>query len=217
MWKSTRTDTGGLPFEFTMRSEPPAAFCRRLHSHNWHVLLGSFLALLAALVVWALLYFLGQGMTLGVLTFIHGDAARLPDSFNRVFAGFFLCTIVLRFLFRNPLGCRRLKDRPILGWHLVPEILLFPASLVLAISENFAAYRKLDRNKEARCWLVFTEILRKKRIPQSKLGQIGLDPRVLEECLLTLQLCGLLDLHRGRDDWFYLIPSSEHSSFSNPG
>lgn len=191
-----------------MKSEPPPGFQRRLRSHNLHVLLGAFLAFLAATGLWLLLFHAGQFAILGYLTIAREDHTA-PAWYSIGFAAvmtFILSVVLLDRAFRP---FRRLKDRPIIGWHLLGEIFLLPANLALAISDNIRAYRKVGKCESAFAWAVLCELFQNERLRDNQLLSLGLPERETRRALLTLQLCGLVDLHQGKEHWFYKIRSTE--------
>lgn len=196
-------------------NSPPKAFRRRLHSHNLHVLLGSLISLLAALLVWATLYHIGRWLLHAGITIGQGIDATLPINYDWFFAGALIAFLTIAILDRWLFPFTRLRERPILGWHLVKEILLLPANLTLGISDNLKAYRKITRTRISCCWQVLQELSKHGSLPESKVSRLGLHVHQSEDALLTLQLCGLVNLHHGKEDWFYRIPSSQEETVRN--
>ncbi len=184
----------------------------QLEAHNRHVLLGTLVAALAASLVWAGLYFLGQWLVLFGLTVVRGEEAQMPADYNRWFLTYAGITVLLGWGWslwrrRRP----RLRDRAILGPHLIPEFLFLPAALTFSIPANLTAYRRVHPDLLQACRLVLQELLRHPRLEASKIARLDLSPPLLDEALLTLQFAGLVDLHRGDTDWFYTARSSRRS------
>lgn len=182
---------------------------RKLTRHNRHVLLGTAVALLATILVWAGLYFVGKWFILLGLTAAVGDAAFLPDSYPRWFFVYALTTCVGGLIWHSWKRHRpRLRDRPIFGPHLIPDFLFLPADLTFSISANLTAYRRLSPEILLTSHLLLQKLVRSSRLNASEIAQLGLTPELSDEALLTLQYAGLVDLHRGETDWFYTIRSN---------
>jgi hypothetical protein len=193
----------------SINSMVPNRLRRKLSRHNRHVLLGTVVALVASVLLWAGLYFLGKWLTLFGLTVAFGEAAFLPDSYPRWFAAYALATCFIGLPWRSWKRHRpRLRDRPIFGPHLLPEFFLLPADLTFSISANLTAYRRLSPELLFASQKILQTLVRSSRLNASKIAQLGLAPKLADEALLTLQYAGLVDLHRGETDWFYTIRSN---------
>jgi len=190
------------------RSPTNSYLRRRLASHNRHVYLGTFIALLAATLLWVILYYAGHWLVLFGLTAAVGEAAQLPRNYDRWFAGYVLVICLSGWGWRLWRRGRPLTDRPIFGWHLLPEIFFLPAELTFSISGNLAAHRRITPDLVEACSLLLEEIQRRQRLDSSKVGQLAVSAALADEALLALQYAGLIDLHRGSEDWFYTVRSS---------
>lgn len=182
-----------------------------MHAHNRNALTAALLSLLAAVLAWFLVYHAGVWLVLLFRTIVHGEDATHPPAYPVIFfaaAGFFL---IVYFVWRVVVKHRGLSDRPIFGWHLIPRFLFLPASLTLAVSDNMAAHQKLTRERLRTAFMVLIEINRLKKLPLTRLPLLGIDEDELDSVLLVLQYAGYIDLHRGRDGWFYRVRSSEES------
>lgn len=192
-----------------MGNSTPRELRAILRSHNATVLIASVLSLLAAIAVWVLIYHLGLGASLAGRTFVQGDQAVAPATYRLWFSAALLLTLTGTFAWRffHPPG--QLRDRPIIGWHVIPEILLLPASLILAVTDNLAAYRKVKPERLGAAWELLERMLDRGKLLRRNLPQLGINPRLLEEALMDLQYAGLIDLHEGREEWFYRIRGTE--------
>jgi len=192
-----------------MRDKPPRELRAMLRMHNLAVLVAALLSLCAAVGVWLLLYYLGLGAVLAGRTFVQGDVAVVPASYGLWYSGALILTLLGAFGWRffHPPG--KLRDRSIIGWHVLPEILLLPASLILAVTDNLSAYRKIRAERLRTAWELLREMLDRGKLVRRKLPQLGINEELLEECLLDLQFAGLIDLHEGREEWFYKILGTE--------
>lgn len=192
-----------------MRNTSPRELRKMLQAHNFAVLLASLLSLCAAVGFWLLLYYLGLGAVLAAKTFVQGDAATAPATYGLWYSAALLLTLLAAFGWRffHPPG--KLHDRSIIGWHVLPEILLLPASLILAVTDNLSAYRKIQALRLRTAWELLREMLERGKLQRRKLPQLGIDENLLEQALLDLQYVGLIDLHEGREEWFYRIRGPE--------
>jgi len=188
---------------------PPRAFVQRLRHHNRHVLFGSLLALLAALGSWAVLYFLARFATLGVLSAAYGEEARLPDGFHSVMGMVVLGLLAVGAIYRVRGRFRRASDRPIFGWHVLPELILLPATLTFSVWDNLTAYQPLSLTLIQNSWDLLVELAKRGKVRQTEIGQLGLTHERAEAVCLLLQFTGLVDLHGGKEEWFYLVRSTE--------
>lgn len=184
---------------------PPAAFLRQLASHNLHVLLGAALCAISAVAVWVALYYFAWFFTLGGITAVRGEDAAVPEWFDKAYAaaaaGLMLLGAAHRWFTRH----QHLRDREILGWHAALEVLLIPASLTLSIWDNLTAFRHTSRKDARRAWALLVEIHRRKQIAAHELAQLDSNPRRVDRLVLTLQLCGFLDLYRRGETWCYRV------------
>jgi hypothetical protein len=180
-----------------------------LRMHNLAVLVAGLLSLCAAVGVWLLLYYLGLGAVLAGRTFVQGDVAVVPATYGLWYSGVLILTLLGAFGWRffHPPG--KLHDRSIIGWHVLPELLLLPASLILAVTDNLSAYRKVRAERLRTAWELLREMLDRGKLVRRKLPQLGINEELLEECLIDLQFAGLIDLHEGREEWFYKIRGTE--------
>jgi hypothetical protein len=194
-----------------MRPVPPPAFVRRLRAHNQLVFWGVVLSLGAAAAAWWFLFFLGQGAVLAFLTFVHGHEIALPPDYATWFAGAVFLWMVGGLWWRwvHPPGLPR--DRAIIGWHLIPEVVFLPALLTLGVSDHWAARRRLTARRIVIAWDVLREVLRRGKLWEREIGQLEHGREAAQDAILTLQYCGLLDLHGGKQGWFYRVGSTEES------
>jgi hypothetical protein len=218
LWKSTRSGTAGAsidPAGFASFStavypvDPPPAFASRMRAHNQNALIAALLSLLAALLAWFLLYQAGVWLLLLFRTILHGEDAQHDPRYPVIFfaaAGIFL---IVFFIWRIAFPYRGPSDRPIFGWHLIPRFLFLPASLTLAVSDNLAAHQKLTKERMRAAFFALLEIDSVKKMPVTRLPLLGMDDDELHRVLLLLQYAGYIDLHRGRDGWFYRVRSTE--------
>lgn len=188
----------------------PKRFRAELRAHNLHAVGMSALSLLAAIVVWNLAYFFFVFILLGLTTAAKGDLGPdippwIPGTAGILAVLLFVWGIVdhIRKRFAG------IDDRPIIGWHLGGDFLLLPVRLTLAIGGNLSAARWLSPEEQDRAWELLMTIQRTGKTRVSALTVIEPDPSRLHRLLSALQLANYIDLHRGEDDWFYVVRSTK--------
>jgi hypothetical protein len=149
-------------------------------------------------------------LLLGFLTATRGDIGTSPPPWAATaIAG------TLAFLFawglldqfrRRYTGA---TDRQVIGWHLIPDVLLLPARLTFAVWGNLSAVRRLDAHELSRAWELLAAIRREGRARLRSLTLVEPDSRLLFKLVTTLQMLDLIDLHRGEGDWFYTVRSTK--------
>ncbi|MFV0338467.1 MAG: hypothetical protein ACK5LK_09540 [Chthoniobacterales bacterium] len=187
----------------------PDAFIRRLHAHNLRALTISLLCLVGTILVWGLIYFGIKYLFILFYSVTDGTEATLPSWFPKVFPVVAFSVTAFSILFRSMHRYSQIRDRSILGPHVFIEILLLPAALTFGITDNLRAYQRLSQSLIRQSWQLLCEIYENGKIYQSTLPTLGGNPQGIQAACLLLQLAGLVNLHHSKEDWFYLIPSSE--------
>ncbi|MFV0415138.1 MAG: hypothetical protein ACK5NG_02095 [Chthoniobacterales bacterium] len=187
----------------------PDAFVRRLHAHNFRVIFFALFYLLATIFIWFAIYFAIKFLFIAFYSVTDGVEAALPSWFRWVFPAvafsITIFSIIVRMIYRYP----RLRDRPILGLHVLWELFLLPATLTFGISDSLHAWQPLSKPLIRQAWQILNEIYRNGKIYQSMISGMGGSPASIQAACLLLQFAGLISLHHGEEDWFYLIPVSE--------
>lgn len=188
----------------------PAEFQRRLNVHNRQCWVAAAVSLLGAWLGWL---FFGVIFTGAVLVFEavrtgSVDLLKPPVWFYP--AG--VAGVILLFLwagldrwihrFHPP------PDRPIIGWHLIRDVLFLPARMTFAIWEHLGARVVLGRHERMEAWRLLLAIRTMERPSAALLAAEFPDTRLLMKLLVALQLLGWIDLHGGDGEWYYKICSS---------
>lgn len=195
----------------------PSSFRSRIAEHNRNCWFASLLSLLGSFVAWLFVFALYTGGVLLFETVFTGDASLLrpPFWYYPVGAVLLIVILLLATFVRWRRRFRPVGDRSIIGFHLIPEVLLLPASLTFAIWDHLAARIKLTRAEMEDAWRLLIQIHEMKRADTARLAYIYPDPRQLHHLLLALQLSDWIDLHRGEEDWFYRIRSDQEPLLKN--
>lgn len=192
-------------------SEVPEGFRARIAEHNRQCVLAAIVSLLGGWLVWTCLAAVYTGAVLLLDTVRTGDTNLLRPPFWYLPAGVVLIVVLFAWagIDRWKRRFRPLADRSIIGWHLIPDVLLLPARVTLAVWDHLAARIVLTRRESAEAWRLLCAIGAVDRVPASSLALEFPDARLLSRLLAALQLVGWIDLLPGEEDWYYRVPASE--------
>lgn len=186
-------------------------FLRRISSHNRQAIAAAGLSLAGALLAWGLGYAFVAGGTLGLLTVIHGQEVVLGEVLVSVpswlpigVLGFAFVTLVWAAVDERRTRYHPASDRPVIGWHLLGEVLLLPARLTLGVGHQLAALIWLSHEEKLAAFALLGHLHEQRRCPATSLGAIFPDARQLRRLLVALQLAGWIDLLRTEDGWTYI-------------
>ncbi len=184
------------------------ALARSAADHNRQCWLGALSSLFLAWLAWLCAYALIYGAALLVETVRKGENAPFPAWLHPAFGIIALLILLGAFLARWRRRFRPLRDRPVIGWHLLPEVLLLPASLTYAIADHLSARVSLRRRTRVESARLLALIHSMKRAPLTGLGAEFPNVRALRRYLGILQILGWIDLHKGEEGFFYRVPSN---------
>lgn len=192
-------------------TEVPPEFSTRITAHNRSCWVAAALSLAGAWLGWMIFFAFYTG---GVLVFetVRTGSTDLfspprwywPAGVSAVAALVFWGALDRwRHRFSPP------PDRPIIGWHLFPEVLLAPARMTFAIWDQIDARITLSPRDQVEAWSLLQTIYAWKRAEATRLTQEFPEGRRLSRLLTALQLAGWIDLHRGEESWFYRVLSDQ--------
>lgn len=188
---------------------------RRLALHNRHAVLMAGLSLIGAWVAWTVAYGLVVGVSLGLLTVTHGQEVvsgeRLmspPFWLHPVFLLLALASLVWAAVDERRTRYRPVSDRPLIGWHLLADLLLLPARLTFGIGHQLAGTIRLSRREQEESLELLRHIRAEHRCPATSLGAYFPNLRSLHRELAALQVLGWIDLLRTEEGWIYIERSS---------
>lgn len=194
----------------------PREFRKRIASHNRHAIAAAALCLLGSWLTWTIAYALVVGVTLGFLTAIHGeevaDGTRLlslPVWVHPAAIAVAAVLLIWGAIDQHRHRFRTADDRPIIGIHILGDVLLAPARLTFGIWEHLGAVIRLSQPEMREALALLQHVYREKKCSVSSLGAHFVDTDKLPHLLEALQLAGWIDLLRSGDDWCYIIPSTE--------
>ncbi|MFZ4775345.1 MAG: hypothetical protein ACOYM3_08290 [Terrimicrobiaceae bacterium] len=191
-------------------------FQQRISSHNRNAVIASLMSLLGAWVGWTLAYGLVVGITLGLLTVVNGQEVisgerllSLPVWIHPTAMAAALALLIWAAVDERQKRYHPVSDRPVVGWHILGDVLLLPARLTFGVGHQFAAIIRLSPSEKVEAYTLLHHIFTEKRCPSHSLGAWFPDARRLRKLLLALQLAGWIDLLRTEEDWIYIVRSSE--------
>lgn len=187
----------------------PAWLRAQLRSHNRHAFGLAALSLASALLAWNLAYFFFALILLGLHTSIHGGiGTEMPTWISASALGLTGVLFVWGGIDQILRRYEGASDRSIVGWHLIGDFLLLPVRLTYAIWGNLTALRRLNAADLERAWELLVSIQRGGKGYLHSLALVEPDTDRLFRIVTTLQMLGLIDLHRGEGDWFYTVRST---------
>jgi len=203
-------------------------FHRRIASHNRHAVLASLLSLLGAWLAWTIAYALLAGITLGFLTIVQGQEViagekliAFPAWLHSAALAAALASLVWAAVDERNSRYHPVSDRPVVGWHILGDILLLPARLTFGVGHQLAAIIRLSHSEQQEACDLLHHIHTEKRCPAHSLGAWFANPKRLRKILTALQLAGWIDLLRTEDGWIYIERSCEAAEiagmFEEPG
>ena len=200
----------------------PREFRNRIASHNRHAITAAVLCLLGSWLSWTLAYAFVVGVALGFLSAVHGDeiaAGTLLLGFPVwvhpvaiVSAGLLLLWGAIDQRYRR---FHPVSDRPIVGWHILGDVLLTPARLTFGIWDHLGAVILLSETEKGDAFELLRHIQKERKCSRSSLGSLFEDAGLLRRLLDALQLAGWIDLLRHDEEWCYIVPGTEEEAVAN--
>ncbi len=192
-------------------------FQHRISSHNRNAVIASLMSLLGAWVGWTLAYGLVVGLALGGLTVVNGQEVirgerllSLPIWIHPTALATALVLLIWAAVDERHKRYHPVSDRPVVGWHILGDVLLLPARLTFGVGHQLAAVIRLSASEKIEAYTLLHHIFTEKRCLSHSLGAWFPDARRLRKLLLALQLAGWIDLLRTEDGWIYIVRSNEH-------
>lgn len=192
---------------------PPRKFRQEIAQHNRHCWLAAAAALFCAWLAWIFLYAVLTGAVLLFLTIQKGEGATFPWWLNPAVSGVALVLLLWGAVDTRSRRFRPPPDRPIIGWHVLPDVLLLPPRLTFSIGHHLAARIRLSRHEKLSAWDLLGAIVDAGRYPAYGLGLDVQEPIQQEKLINALQLLRWIDLHSGEEGWFYRILSDREEEF----
>lgn len=184
---------------------------RGIRAHNRQCWLGAATALFFSWLTWLAVYAIFVGAVLLVETVRTGESAGFPRWLNPAFGVVALAILIGAAITRWRARYRPPSDRPIIGWHLIPEVLLLPAQLTYSIADHLAARITLSRWDRSEAARLLTILLQMGRAPLGLLTADFSDAPKLLRLLQALQFLGWIDLHQIDGEFFYRVCGSQET------
>ena len=188
----------------------PEAFCAQIAEHNRSCWVAAVLSLGCAGFAWTIAGVIYAGIVLLFGGLGAEDAFKLPPWFFAVGLCGVVVLLALAVIDRH--YGRRFKpisDRPIIGKHLIGDLLLLPARATLLIWDHVDARVVLSLADREAAWTLMQTISKMKRADSSRLAREFPDSARLSKMLTALQLAGWIDQYRAEEDFYYRV-RSEH-------
>jgi len=184
------------------------AIARGIRDHNRQCWLAAAASLFFAWLAWVFCYGIFGALVLLFATITQGETATFPKWLNPAFGSLAAVLLIWGGISRWLKRFRPPPDRPVIGWHLIPDVLLLPATLTFAIGDHLDARLRLSHYEKSESARLLATIAETGRTTVSKLGFHFSSPKTLQKLLTSLQLLNWIDLHRGEDEFFYRLRSN---------
>lgn len=189
----------------------PSEFSDRFADHNRSCWVAAILSVFGAALAWVFFFAIFTSVVLVFETVRTGSTELMrPPPWYWIAAGCGAAGLIFWGAVNRWRNRYRLPpDRPIIGWHLLPEFLLLPPKMTFAIWDHVAARVPLSAHEKEEAWYLLQAIFAAKRAELWQLAQNVPDERHRNKLLQALQLTGWIDLHRGEETWFYRVLSDQ--------
>lgn len=219
-WRSTQRATACLPdavaSAFSTPHAPDArelADALRVHfvHHNRRVAIFSAVTLVASVVMWALLYFVAQWLTLLFVTVVSEGTAPLPCGVSAVFATVAASLLAYAWVDRRLRPDDRPRDSKPAAEILGDIVLAIPRATIAAWS-TFTARQHLTETELALAAGFLSRLAPRGRIAMSTVGYDIPDAATREKVLLALQITGVIDVLHGKAETSILLSAQRPAS-----
>lgn len=190
------------------------ALKKEIHQHNLQCWLAALSCLFLAWLAWLALTALLYGFALLIKTVKDG-----PDSPHPAWLPYLILALIAFLLiwaswdaFANRF--RPVPERPIIGWHLLADILLLPPRLTFGIWQNLSATIHLQRPALEVAANFILQLSETGRLPLHSTAVEIPHPKSIEKIIDALKILRWVDLHKNQDGWFYSLVSDRQKILS---
>lgn len=163
---------------------------------------------------WLVFYAVFAGAVLLFETIRQGPAASSPAWLHPAAAALAAGLLLWAWLEARAKKFGAPEDRPVIGWHLLRDVLLLPARLTLSIAGHVGARIRLGKRGRMAAWQLLEAVAEAGAMPAHQLPSEIPFQRELPRALEALQLLGWLDLHAGQEAWFYRVRSAREDELA---
>ena len=193
---------------------------RYVGRHNRQAVLLAFFSLVAAVILWAVIYGFTYWFVLFTLTIVKSfdpktmsqvtDVNLVDPRFPLWFLAAAVGYLVIAALIRRFFRVERARDA---GWYLVwvvLELFLAVPNVTYSIWGNFQAITSLRKQESTEAW----RLLQRMNQEQGRLSLTGLrlvidDEKTLNRILFTLQIVGLVGIRENSQGWFLYLQGQD--------
>lgn len=194
----------------------PAVLRKEIRQHNRQCGLAALSSLFLAWLAWVVAYGLAGAIGLLVETLQTGPDATYPVWLNPWLAGAASFLLIWgawdaqRNRFRPP------PDRPVIGWHMIPDVLLLPPRLTFAVGHHLGARIRLNHHEIQEAAAIILAVAEAGRLPAHSINVDFPDTLTTAKALPALQILRWIDLLKGEDGWFYRVVSDREPILAHP-
>ena len=192
-------------------SDVPPIFLQRILEHNRHCWGAVIASIFAAGMAWMFygVLFTGAILLFEVVRTNDVNLFRPPWWYYPTGLLLILGILISAGVGRWRHRFRAAPDRPIIGWHLIFEVIFLPAKLTFAIGDHLSARIKLSPSERRERWHLLQTIWQMGHANVSQLGGELSRPQLLAKLLPALQLTDWIDFHQSEGEWYYRVCSEQ--------
>ena len=196
------------------------ALLRYVTRHNQQALLLAFCSLLAAAVLWGIIYLFAYWFSLVAMTISRATNLETLDEINRrdlVSADFPLwfaagasATLAVAWVLRKRWKVERLREARWYALWVLAELFMAVPNVTFSIWGNLMALCRLRRQEAAEAWRLLRRMNEAGgRLSMSSLRSEFEDDRTLTRVVFALQLVGLVGVREYAHGWFLCLQSRD--------
>ncbi|GAB4164905.1 MAG: hypothetical protein Fur0032_01310 [Terrimicrobiaceae bacterium] len=191
-----------------------AVLRKEIRQHNRQCSFAALSSLFLAWLAWVVAYGLAGSIGLLVETLRTGPDATYPVWLNPWLAG-----AAAFLLLWGAWDTRRRRfhpppDRPVIGWHMLPDVLLLPPRLTFAVGQHLGARIRLSHHELEAAAAIILAVATAGRLPAHSMNVDFPDTATTAKALPALQILRWIDLHKGEEGWFYRLVSDREPELS---
>ena len=209
-----------MPIAFDEEPLPPPALRRYFARHNQQAILLALFSLVAAAVLWGLVYVFVYWFALVAVTVARSfnpatlvqvsDPNLLGPFFVPGFAGAVVLWLAAAVMVRRHVRLERLREQRHYFIWVAIELMMAVPNVTFAVFGNLSAITRLRRKDAIRAWRLLERM-------QAEGGHLDIaslrleidDEKALNRVLFALQLVGLIGLREKEKGWYLVLRHPE--------
>ena len=218
-----------MPVEETISADVAARPLRRyVGRHNRQAIFLAFFSLVAAVVLWAVVYGFTYWFVLFTVTIVKSfdprtmsqvtDVNLVDPRFPLWFAagavGYLLMAAIIRRFFR----VERMRDAGLYALWVLLELFLALPNVTFSIWGNLRAITSLRRHESTEAWRLLQRMNQEQgRLSLTSLRMVIDDEKTLNRIIFALQIIGLIGIRENSQGWFLYLQGQDVRTLLSQG